>query len=131
MTGETVTAKVPAGAIHLAVLRTVVGGIAARDSFTLDQVDDLRMAVEESAVQLLRHVQEGPIQLDVRTTSSGIEARVHAEIASEGPIIDESSLSWAILDALADEVRIDTQGTRVSVVLTKHRIILAAAQDQS
>lgn len=131
MAGETVTARVPAEAGHLAVLRTVVGAVAARDSFTLDQVDDLRMAVEESAVQLLRQVREGPLQLDVQTTSSGIEIRLHADVETSGPIIDESSLSWTILQALADDLRIDLEERHASIVLTKNRIILATAQDHS
>lgn len=131
MAGETVTVRVPAEAGHFAVLRTVVGGIAARDSFTLDQVDDLRMAVEESAVQLLRRIREGPLQLDVQTTSSGIEVRLHGDVATSEPVIDEASLSWAILEALADDLRVDVEGSRASVVLTKNRIILAAAQDQT
>lgn len=131
MAGDTVTVRVPAEAGHLAVLRTVVGGVAARDSFTLDQVDDLRMAVEESAVQLLRRIGDGPLQLDVRTTSKGIEVRLHADVATSGAVIDESSLSWAILEALADDLRVEVEGRHASVVLTKDRIILAAAQDRT
>jgi len=117
-----VMVKVPPTAGHLALLRTAVGGFAARDHFTLDQVDDLRMAVEESAVQLLRHATGDFITLEVKATEPGVEVRVHAEVAGSEPVIDESSFSWTILRALADDLRIEMQQGHATIVLTKHRI---------
>ncbi|HVL98712.1 MAG TPA: hypothetical protein VM324_05420 [Egibacteraceae bacterium] len=122
MTVDMVMVKVPPTAGHLALLRTAVGGFAARDHFTLDQVDDLRMAVEESAVQLLRHATGDFITLEVKATEPGVEVRVHAEVAGSEPVIDESSFSWTILRALADDLRIEMQQGHATIVLTKHRI---------
>ena len=117
-----VTVKVPPTAGHLALLRTAVGGFAARDHFTLDQVDDLRMAVEESAVQLLRHVSGEDITLEVFATDPGVEIRLHADVSGSDPVIDESSFSWTILRALADDLRIEMRQGHATIVLTKHRI---------
>ncbi|HVM14752.1 MAG TPA: ATP-binding protein [Egibacteraceae bacterium] len=114
--------KVPPTPGHLALLRTAVGGFAARDHFTLDQVDDLRMAVEESAVQLLRHASGDCITLEVCSTESGVDVRLHAAVAGSDPVIDESSFSWKILRALADDLRIEMQQGHATIVLTKHRI---------
>jgi serine/threonine-protein kinase RsbW len=122
VTVDMVMVKVPPTAGHLALLRTAVGGFAARDHFTLDQVDDLRMAVEESAVQLLRHATGDFITLEVKATEPGVEVRVHAEVAGSEPVIDESSFSWTILRALADDLRIEMQQGHATIVLTKHRI---------
>ncbi len=115
------TVRVPATAGHLALLRTAVGGFAARDRLTLDQVDDLRMAVEEAAVQLLRHASGERIELDVCGTATGIEVRLHADVAGEEPIIDESSFSWSILRALSDDVAVEMQQRHATIVLSKHR----------
>lgn len=117
-----VTVKVPPTAGHLALLRTAVGGFAARDHFTLDQVDDLRMAVEEAAVQMLRHVEGGQLTLEVRATEPGVEVRLYADVSGSDPVIDESSFSWTILRALADDLRIEMQQGHATVVLSKHRI---------
>jgi serine/threonine-protein kinase RsbW len=103
-------------------LRTAVGGFAARDHFTLDQVDDLRMAVEEAAVQLLRHASSERIELDVCGTQNGIEVRLHADVQGEEPVIDETSFSWSILRALADELWIEMQQRHATIVLMKHRL---------
>lgn len=121
---DLVTVTVPATANHLAVLRTAVGGFAARDQFTLDQVDDLRMAVEEAAVQLLRHSRGDRISMDVETTAQGVEVRLSGNVADDDPVIDESSFSWTILRALADEIRIETQNGQAVIVLGKHRLSL-------
>ncbi|HVM19350.1 MAG TPA: ATP-binding protein [Egibacteraceae bacterium] len=119
---DLVTVTVPATANHLAVLRTAVGGFAARDQFTLDQVDDLRMAVEEAAVQLLRHSRGERITMDVETTGEGVEVRLTGNVADDDPVIDESSFSWTILRALADDIRIESRDGQAVIVLAKHRL---------
>lgn len=126
-----VTVRVPPTAGHLALLRTAVGGFAARDHFTLDQVDDLRMAVEESAVQLLRHVEGDCITLEVVATQAGVEVRLHAAVPGSEPVIDESSFSWTILRALADDLSIETREGRATILLTKHRIKVASEPDRA
>lgn len=121
---DLVTVTVPATANHLAVLRTAVGGFAARDQFTLDQVDDLRMAVEEAAVQLLRHSRGDRITMDVETTADGVEVRLSGQVADDDPVIDESSFSWTILRALADDIRIESENQHAVIVLAKHRLVI-------
>ena len=119
---DKVTIQVPPAAEHLAVLRTAIGGIAGRRRFTLDQVDDLRMAVEEAANQLLRHGKDSPITMDVTISEDSIEAALSAEVRRSDPIIDESSFSWMILRALADDLKVDAEGGRARVVLLKRRL---------
>ena len=119
---DLVTVTVPATANHLAVLRTAVGGFAARDQFTLDQVDDLRMAVEDAAVQLLRHSRGDRISMDIETTDKGVEVRLSGQVADNDPVIDESSFSWTILCALADDIRIDSENQQAVIVLEKYRL---------
>jgi serine/threonine-protein kinase RsbW len=127
---DLVTVTVPATANHLAVLRTAVGGFAARDQFTLDQVDDLRMAVEEAAVQLLRHSRGDRITMDIETTGDGVEVRLTGQVADDDPVIDESSFSWTILRALADDIRIQSQDQHAVIVLGKNRLVIEdAVQD--
>lgn len=122
---DTVTVKVPPMADHLALLRTAVGWVAGRDDFTIEQVDDLKMAVEEAAVQLLRHGRNSNLSLDLQRTSTGVEARLHARVEASGPVIDETSFSWLILQALADDISVDASGGVATIVLRKTRLRLA------
>jgi serine/threonine-protein kinase RsbW len=121
VTAQTVSLSVPPTPGYLALLRTVVGGCAGREGFTLDQIDDVKMAVDEAAVQLLRSSRGEGITVDVEIGARSLEIRVSAEVTGEKPVIDESSFSWTILKALADDLRVDSAPPRCSVVLTKHR----------
>ncbi len=99
-----------------------MGGFAARDNFTLDQVDDLRMAVEEAAVQLLRHLRGDRIHMHIETTDIGVEVRLSGLVEPGTAVIDETSFSWVILRALADDLRVESRDDRADIVLAKQRI---------
>src|SRR5512141_3495133 len=52
---DTVELRVPADPAYLAVLRTATAGLAARLDLTLDEIEDLRIAVDEACALLLDH----------------------------------------------------------------------------
>ncbi len=56
---DTVELTVPADPAYLSVLRTVIASLAARRDFTLDEIDDLRIAVDEAGALLLPHASPG------------------------------------------------------------------------
>lgn len=121
MEGHSVEIKIPASPDHVSLLRALVGMYAAREDFTLEEVDDLRMAVEEAAVQLLRRVNGDRLGLSIRTEGSTVHARLFGGVDSDEPVMDRDSFSWTILSALSDELRVDTQGGTAVVELTKVR----------
>src|SRR4030081_3657560 len=51
--GDVVELTVPALTGYLGVVRTATAGLAARLAFTLDEIEDLRTAVDEACVMLL------------------------------------------------------------------------------
>src|SRR5260370_13943250 len=53
MTQDHVTVSMPAEGAYLSVLRTATAGLAARLDFTLDEIEDLRIAVDEACAMLL------------------------------------------------------------------------------
>ena len=50
---DVVVLKLPAVGAYLSVLRTATAGLAARLDFTLDEIEDLRIAVDEACAMLL------------------------------------------------------------------------------
>ena len=50
---DTVDIRVPADGAYLALLRTATAGLAARMDFTLDEIEDLRIAIDEAGALLL------------------------------------------------------------------------------
>ena len=51
--GDQVTVRMPADGAYLSVLRTATAGLAARLDFTLDDIEDMRIAVDEACAMLL------------------------------------------------------------------------------
>src|SRR5690348_13045097 len=50
---DEVELRLPADSAYLSVLRTATAGLAARLDFTLDEIEDLRIAVDEACALLL------------------------------------------------------------------------------
>ena len=50
--------RIPADSAYLAVLRTATAGLAARLDFTLDDIEDLRIAVDEACAMVLPQARE-------------------------------------------------------------------------
>jgi serine/threonine-protein kinase RsbW len=113
-----VALTVPATAEHLAMLRMLAGYYAGHERFTIDQIDDLKMAVDEAGVQLLRRNAGETIRLELSSTGGGVVVRLTATVSS-GPVIDRESLSWLVLRALADDLHLEEDGGIATVALTK------------
>ncbi len=118
---DTVELTVPADPAYLSVLRTVIASLSANQDFTLDEIDDLRIAVDEAGALLLPHASPGS-QL---SAVFGIEpARLRVEVSVTAPASgagqpDRSSFAWLVLAAVTDSVTLAESGQRLSLVLSK------------
>lgn len=98
--------SVPAESQFLHLLRTIVAGVAARQDFSVDTIDDLRLAVDEAGSHLLS-IEDQPGQLSMRVNNDEGSVNVVLWVDStpaEWPMSDaEDGLSWKILSGLTDE----------------------------
>ena len=129
MTGGEVSLVVPAAAEYLRLVRLTAAGLASRMGFTFDEVEDLRIAVDELCFLLL--VAENP---PTRPPPDGTHHRaalplradrvhqIDGSTAHAGPIPEPSELSLQILTALVDEhVALGSETGEVAFRLTKRR----------
>lgn len=122
---DRVELRVPADPAYLAVLRTASAGLAARMDLTLDEIEDLRIAVDEACALLLGGANGGASadpsgELDAVFEVS--EDVLAVRVTGPTPRLPErSSFAWAVLEALAGEIEIGTEGGRHSIVLRHHR----------
>ena len=110
--------RVPADTAYVAVVRMVTAGIAARLDFTLDDVEDLRMAVGEACALVLG---EADPDGDLRTAFSLGEDRIDVEISadsSHGQPPDPTSFAWQVLTTAAADVRAAADDGRVTINLS-------------
>jgi serine/threonine-protein kinase RsbW len=128
--GDIVELTVPADPAYVSVLRTVTASLAARRDFTIEEIDDLRIAVDEASSLLLPHTVPGSQLAAVFTATENsltavvsVPARTSADAAPFK--IDTTSFAWMVLAALADSVSTDHGAERVSVTLSKSRSVRA------
>ncbi|HEY2985368.1 MAG TPA: ATP-binding protein [Jatrophihabitantaceae bacterium] len=113
--------RVPADATFVAVVRSVTAGLAARCDLTLDEIEDLRLAVDEACALLLPHA--GPdtsitARFALRTDYLELSMSVPAEPDATP---DRGGFGWTVLCALADEVHVSSGGPELVIAVTKRR----------
>jgi serine/threonine-protein kinase RsbW len=125
---DAVEIKLPADSAYLSVLRTATAGLAARLDFTLDEIEDLRIAVDEACAMLLPAAIE-TAQLTCRFELSPETLDVTVALpTTRGQLPERDTFSWTVLSALAGEV--DTgldEERRVWIRLRKRRGAAGAA----
>jgi serine/threonine-protein kinase RsbW len=119
---DEVTIKLPADGAYLSVLRTATAGLAARLDFTLDEIEDMRIAVDEACAMLLSQAIPGS-GLECRFRLNKDAMTVSVSVRGLAPRVpDGEGFAWMVLSALAGSV--DAQvgpGDLLTIVLRKTR----------
>jgi len=120
--GDVVVIKLPAAGAYLSVLRTATAGLAARLDFTLDEIEDLRIAVDEACAMLLSQALPGA-DLECTFSLDDDSIRVAVGVLTvDGQQPSRDTFAWTVLSALAGEV--DSAAgvdNRVTITLLKRR----------
>jgi serine/threonine-protein kinase RsbW len=119
-----VSVTVPARVEFVHVLRSVIASVAARAEFTYDEIDDLRLAIDEASAQLIGAGRGSALSVTVRPLEGGgldIVCSVDATEVAWPPPGAERSLAWQILSALADETRFDQADGHPALRILKRR----------
>jgi serine/threonine-protein kinase RsbW len=100
---DVVELRVPADPAYLTVVRTASAGLGARLDLTLDEIEDLRMAVDEACALLLCNTSHDGESLYCEfTIRRGRPADLDVEPATTAP--DTSTFGWSVLEALVGRV---------------------------
>jgi serine/threonine-protein kinase RsbW len=106
MSEPAVQIETPASGEYLAVVRAAATGLAAGLNFTYEQIDDLRIAVDEACAQLLVHragAETLRVAYAVRDTTLRVEVTVKPGGDPPEPL-PADTFSMQILRALTDGV---------------------------
>lgn len=120
--GDLVELRVPASSVYLVVLRTTTASLAARQGFTLDDIEDLRIAVDEACAILLPMAEPGAAlecRFELRTDQLNITVSVPAP---SGEVPGRDTFAWTVLSALAGDVDASAADGRVTIELRKQRV---------
>ncbi len=120
---DLVVLTLPSTGEYLSVLRTATAGLAARLDFTLDEIEDLRIAVDEACAMLLAGPVEGPeLVCSFSLTDDQISVAITVAVRGER-LPPRETFAWTVLSALAGQVDAHANGDgTVTIALIKRRI---------
>jgi serine/threonine-protein kinase RsbW len=117
-----VSLRLPADGAYLSVLRTATAGLASRLDFTLDDIEDLRIAVDEACAMLLPQVAgDADLSCEFELSEGLLRVAVSVETV-DGQQPSRDTFAWTVLSALAGEVDSSVDGKRVTITLLKRRV---------
>lgn len=120
--------RLPADGAYVSILRTTTAALAARLDFTLDDIEDLRMAVGEACAMVLDAATEDA-DLTVRywLRDRAIVVSVSAPAAApEHP--EEDSFAWQVLTTLATRATVEATPTTLGITLAVEATPLGAGR---
>ena len=132
---DRVELRVPADAAYLAVLRTATAGLAARLDLTLDEIEDLRIAVDEACALVLGvsgDSLDAPADAPARTDPLAALDTLRAtfDLSAGGMTVEVSgparslpgreSFAWAVLEALVGALETGTDDEGRQSIRMRH-----------
>lgn len=102
---------VPATPEFLRLARVTASGLASRLGFSFDEVEDLRLAIDELCFMLIGSKgRAGTVHLRYATVSGGLEVAGVGSFTDDGIRHPLTPFSEQILSALVDEYSVDDDG---------------------
>jgi serine/threonine-protein kinase RsbW len=119
---DVVTVRLPADSAYLSVLRTATAGLAARLDFNLDEIEDLRIAIDEACAMLLAQAVPGTdltCEFELNDDAMSISVSV---LTVDGLEPSRDTFAWTVLSSLAGDVDAKVGvDDRVTIVMNKRR----------
>ena len=122
--GEPVRLHLPADFRYLRLLRLVASSMAADLGFPVDELEEVRVAVDELGSALLADGIRGGIDVELSTSRRTLHVRASAATTSAGDgsgggdlVIDP--IARELLVILADDVQVSTEDGRHIIELTR------------
>ena len=110
--------RLPADSAYASVLRTTTAGLAARLDFTIDDIEDLRIAVGEANAMVLEQADEGSDLTATFHLAPGQMTVTIAVSAAGNPVPDLDSFGWQVLTTLASAADVESSSGQFRITMT-------------
>ncbi len=120
---DTVTISIPASPEYVKIVRLVAAGLAVRLRFTIEDIDDLKIAVDELSAYLTgTQGREGTIQVRFSVDDERIEISGAGRFSPGQRFRSElTDFSRMILETVADEASLEQQNGNPTFRVVKNR----------
>lgn len=110
--------RLPAEGAYATIVRTTAAGLAARMDFTIDDIEDLRIAIGEASALVIPEADPGTDLVACFWFGRGsMTVELEAE-AMDDPQLDTESFAWQVLDTMAQDASARSEGGRFRVRFT-------------
>ena len=117
--------RLPVDSAYVSVLRATTVSLAARLDFTIDDIEDLRIAVGEASAMVLPSADEGS-DLICRYFMRPGEVSITVSVSSVDPQLpEEDGFAWQVLSALTTDTSTSFEDGVFSVTLTMNSTVNA------
>ena len=118
MPNDEVRLEVPATPEFLRLARVTATGLASRLGFTYDEVEDLRLAIDELCFTVIGHGVDGSLEVLYQVVEDGLDIQGTVTGSQEAPKLTE--FAEQILQALVDDHEVgEAEGGRARFRLRK------------
>lgn len=118
-----VTVPAQAGTVH--VLRAVIASVAARLDLSIDEVEEMRIVIDEAAVLLLHLLPAATaLRAEVTADPRALTIRLSSDAALSSdwpPPGAEEAWTWRVISGLSDEARFDVSSGGPAVWMRRRR----------
>jgi serine/threonine-protein kinase RsbW len=126
LAGDVVELTVPGHTSFLGVVRTATAGLAARLGFSLDEIEDLRIAVDEACLMVLSlpgpaDPEEAMLTCRFQVSDHELTVTVSAGVGESASLPAEQSWAWRVLTAHVTSLSRRTERGQATIELVKRR----------
>jgi serine/threonine-protein kinase RsbW len=118
---DVVEIRIPAKAEWVAVARLAVAAVANRVSFSVEDIDDVKLAIAEACTICIRQAEPGDqIVITCEVTEGSLQMSAYGRAATPrlvGEVHPEDTLGLVIIESVMDAVdyRVEGNGSRISM----------------
>jgi anti-sigma regulatory factor (Ser/Thr protein kinase) len=118
---EAIDIGVPLLAEHAATLRVIIASLGSDNGLSIDEIDDLKLAVSEVFTVLIDHAADSDRAL-IRYWAEAGAIRIHLTSNVNDHVLELDTLAKAILSSVVDEYTVSSDG----IMLVKRNSELTA-----
>lgn len=127
---ETIKMEIPANPDYVSILRLTTSGIANKLGFSMDDIEDMKVAVSEACSNAVKHSEDNKVSINFNLLNNGIQIEIidngkgYDVDSIETPDLSnpkEGGLGLFIIQTLMDEVNISSKGNQgTTIKMTKY-----------
>lgn len=130
MTCETIRMEINSNPEYVGIIRLTTSGIANKIGFSMDDIEDLKVAVSEACTNAIKHsndnmfnitfsILENGLTIEIQDNGKGYDVDNAAKPDLENP--KENGLGLFIIQTLMDDVSIESKENKGTIVkMTKY-----------